>query len=452
MMRSMTLAFAPACAMAAVSVLLLVLVPGAAGAQEATTLTELIGEARAGNPEIAAANRLAEAAAARVPQAGALEDPMLSAGLMYVPVPSFDLQRDGMTMGSVQIGQRLPAPGTRGAREAIARQNHQAAERSAEEVELEVVERLKGAYYELLFVDRAQDVLTRNRSLVADLAEVATARFAVGRTPQQDVLRAQTEVTRIEEQIAGVRARRVAAAAEINALLQRPIAQAVDPVYPDGVRTLALAAPAPGAFTAAALDGGLGGEFPSLGQLREDALRQRPMLLAHVHRIAAAREGVRLAERQRVPDVDLMLGYGTRWGRGDMVSATVSLPLPIFASRKQRQAVTEAERELAADELLHHQMVAELEADIATRYAALVRTREQILLLNEGVIPQAGATIESATAAYQAGSVEFASLLEAQATLFRNEIELARRMADFGRELAALERAVGVELTVEVAQ
>lgn len=428
----------------------LALIPAVGYAQEPAILAELVAEARAANPEIAAARRLAGAAAARVPQAGALPDPMLAVGLMYVPVPSFALGQDGMTMGSVQIGQRLPAPGTRGAREAVARQNLHAAKRESEEVELSVVTRLKDAYYELLFVDRALAVLDRNWSLVVDLAEVARARFAVGRTPQQDVLRAQTEVTRLEEQVAGIHARRVAVVAEINALLNRPATAPLDPVYPDAVRTLALARPGPGAFTAAALDGGLGDHLPSLAELQAAAVRARPMLLAHVHRIEAGREGVRLAERARFPDVDVMLGYGTRRDRQNMLTAMVSVPLGVFAGRKQRQAVIEAEEELAAEELRHHQMVAEIHADVATRFAALVRTREQILLLTEGVIPQARATIESAAAAYQAGRVEFASLIEAQATLFRNEIELARRLADFGRELAALERAAGVDLMMEV--
>lgn len=421
-------------------------VPAVTHAQDPTPLAELVAEARATNPEIAAAHRLAHAAAARVPQAGALPDPMLSAGLMFVPVPSFDFNRDGMTMGSVQVGQRLPAAGTRGAREAVARQNLHVVERQADEVELAVVTRLKNGYFELLFVDRALDVVARNRSLVVDLAEVARARFAVGRTPQQDVLRAQTEVTRLEEQVAGIRARRVETVAEINALLNRSPTAALGPVYPDEVRALALARPRPGAFTAAALQGGLGEDLPSLAELQEVAVRNRPMLLAHVHRIEAGREAVRLADRERFPDVDVMLGYGARRDRSDMLTAMVSVPLPVFAGRKQRQAVIEAEQEVAADELRHYQMVAAIQADVASRYAALVRTREQILLLNEGVVPQARATIESAAAAYQAGRVEFATLIEAQATLFRTEIELARRMADFGRELAALEHATGVEL------
>ena len=426
------------------------LAPPTLAAQEPAGLEELLEEARARNPELAAAERLTEAAAARIPQAGALPDPVLSTGLMNVPIDGFDLRQDGMTMGSVQLGQRIPAPGTRGAREAVAVERYRAAEQEAEEVELAVLARLKAAYFELLFVDRALQVLTRNRALIVDLADVATARFAVGRTPQQDVLRAQTEVTRLEEQLAGLAARRLAALAEINAILQRPPTAPIAPEYPEPVLSLALAAPAPGAFTSAALDGGLGEGLPSLQELQEQAVQSRPMILAHVHRIEARRGAVRLAKRQRFPDMDVMLGYATRWDRSDMITGMISVPLPIFSGRKQNQAVAEVEAELAADELQHHQMIAEIHAEVASLYAVLVRTREQILLLNEGVIPQARATIESATAAYQAGRVEFASLLEAQATLFRNEIELARRMADFGRDLAALELAAGVDLSWEV--
>lgn len=94
-------------------------------------------------------------------------------------------------------------------------------------------------------------------------------------------------------------------------------------------------------------------------------------------------------------------------------------------------------------------MVNRIRRDVAERYAALVQTRERIVLLSDGVIPQAGATVESSAVAYQAGRVEFLSLLEAQATLFRHEIDLAQRLADFGSELAALERVVGSELAWE---
>jgi outer membrane protein, heavy metal efflux system len=412
----------------------------------AVELPALVAEARARNPEIAAARRVADAAGARIPAAGALPDPVLSAGLMNAPT-DFRLADDEMAMATLQLTQMLPAPGTRSAREAIAREAYSFTEQRAAETEIAVVARLKTAYYELYFVERALDVLERNRGLLEDFAEIARGRFAVGATPQQDVLRAQTEVTRLDEQLAGLRARRTAAVGEINAILDRPAATDLTTVYPEALRTIVFAAPPPGAFTAAALEPALTAGFPTAAELESMALGQRPALRAQDHRVQQYRESLRLAERARFPDIEVMLGYG-RQGSGGMqrLSAMVAVPLPVFAPRKQRQAVIESQHALAAAEHERAALMSEVRAEIIVRLAEVVRIREQVLLLADGVIPQAQATITSAAAAYQTGTVEFLSLLDAQAMLFRNEIELGRQLADFGRAFAQLELAVGREL------
>lgn len=431
---------------------MLLAMPAGLSAQEAPAadLAALVAEARSNNPEIQSALRLADAAAARVPQAGAPPDPTLSAGIMWVPVSSLSLTSEQMTMGSIDLFQRIPALGTLSRREAMAQQAHEAAIQDAAEAEVDVVTRLKGAYYDLLFANQAIEVLERNHAILVDFAGIARTGFAVGRAPQQDVLRAQTEISRLDEQTAGLRARRSAALAELNEILQRPSLAPIEPTYPEPVRRLALSSPPDVAFTAASLDGGLGNGFPSLEELQAQAVRARPMLRAHEHRIEEQYEGVRLAERERWPDLGVMLSYAPRFGgRSDLVTAMFSVDLPVFAGRKQKQAVVEAEQELAASELQHHEMVNQIRRDVAERYAELIQTRERILLLSDGVLPQAGATVESSTVAYQAGQVEFLSLLEAQAVLFRHEIDLAQQLADFGRELAGLERAVGSELEWE---
>lgn len=426
----------------------LVVVAGTAQAQRADrhSLASVLEEARAGNAEIQAARRMVEAASRRIPQAGSLPDPVLSAGLMNVPARRFDLRADEMTMATLQLGQRIPAPGTRRARTAMALQSRDAAEWYARETELNVLTRLKAAYYEIHFLDEALEVLRRNRALLVDVAQVARGRLAVGQAPQQDVLRAQTEITRMDEQASGIHARREAALAEANAILQRSPSAPLPTAFPAEVRVLASAVPPAGAFTAAALDGAFAHGFPTLAELQERAIRERPMLREHESRIAESQAALRLAQRERLPEIDVMLGYGVRWGMPDMVSVGVAVPLPIFAARKQRMAVAEAEHELSAMELGHRQMVAEIRADVTARYAELVRTREQIVLLSQGVIPQARATIESAAAAYRAGRVEFLSLLDAQSALFRTEIELSRQLSYFGRAIAELERAAGIEL------
>jgi outer membrane protein, heavy metal efflux system len=127
----------------------------------------------------------------------------------------------------------------------------------------------------------------------------------------------------------------------------------------------------------------------------------------------------------------------------------VAVPLPIFAARKQRLVVAESLHELAAAEHERRSISHDVHAEVAARFAEAVRVREQIALLTDGVIPQAQATIASAAAAYQAGRIEFLGLLDAQAMLFRNEIELGRQLADFGRAIAQLELAVGRDLILE---
>jgi outer membrane protein, heavy metal efflux system len=444
---------------------MLILAPGASTAQEAAPaplpfpegsawaepddpvrLDELVALARGRNPAIRAARHRAAAAEAQVPQAGALPDPTLSAGLMYLPLPDLDLSAEGMTMFSFQVSQRIPVPGSRALREAEAEALHRAALREVEELELQVVARLKAAYHELVFAQETERILERNRALLEDLASVAEGRLAVGGVPQQDVLRAQTEVTRIDEQLAGLDARRTAALAEINAILDRDPLQPVTPAYPRELRRVATAIPPAGAFTAASLEGGLGSGLPSLGELQAELLRSRPSLLAHIERIEAMEQRRARAERERWPDLGWMVAYSPRSGRRDMLGLGLSVDLPLFRGRKQDQAVAEAVERVADHEVQHHEMVAELRSEVAARYNTLVRTRERILLVAEGVIPQARATVESATGAYQAGRVEFSGLLEAQATLFRNEIELVRLLADFGSELAALEAVVGIEI------
>ena len=57
-------------------------------------LAALVSEALANNPEIAAARSELDAARQRVGPAGALEDPMLEAGIINAPLDSLSLRRE----------------------------------------------------------------------------------------------------------------------------------------------------------------------------------------------------------------------------------------------------------------------------------------------------------------------------------------------------------------------
>lgn len=422
-----------------------------APAQEAapTDLAAAVARARAANPDISAAERRVAAAAARAEAAGALPDPRLAVGLTNALVSDPLSSDDFMTMRMVQLGTMLPWPGKLDREAEAARGRLAAARADREAVERRVVAEVRRAWFELWFVDRALEVVRDNHALLVDFVDVTEVRYGVGTGAQQDVLRARVEATRLGDEALDLERRREATAAELNALLDRP-AEASIPAPEMPERIARLAVPEPGTevrFSAAALGDSrdASGPVPALETLQRAGTGD-PRVRALEARIAAARAEARRADLAALPDFDLMVGYGQRSGREDMVSVMVSAPLPLFKGNKQDPLAEAAESEVAALEAERAATVGRIRSEVVTLRAALVRTRERIALLREGVLPQARASLESAVAGYPVATVDFLTLLDNQATLFRHELDERRLLADFGRDLAALERVVGEEV------
>ncbi|MGH7576868.1 MAG: TolC family protein [Longimicrobiales bacterium] len=432
--------------------------PGGLAAQETPpdpSLASLLAEAQARNPELLAATKSAESAGARVPQAGALPDPVLGVGLINFPYAEPSFRREMMTMANVQLGEEFPFPGKLRLREDVARFQAQAAEWETERVRQKVLTEVKAAYYEIYFVDRALEITGQNETLVADFARLTSAKYAVGTGVQPDVLKAQVEQTRLDDQLVALREQRTSAVAQVNALLSRPTDTPLPSTrLPEGVQVAALAeGEGEVTFTSASLAKVVPNArnipapgIPSVAELQRLALEHNPMIQAHVRRIAAQQHAVSLAEKAKLPDFDVTAAYSWRPAFTDFVSVMVSIPLPVFAGRKQDQAVAEQVATLAEQQATHHAMVNDVNGEIAALAAELQRARDQLVLLNDGILPQARTSLASSTASYQVGQVDFLALLDAQVTLYRHELEYHRLLADFATNLAALERAAGTEV------
>lgn len=412
-------------------------------------LEVLVQEALATHPEVRSAMHRSEAAQARVLPETALPDPVLSGGFTNVPVTDPGLSADPMSMVMIRLEQRLPARGLRAAREAVARAEAEAEAAAVDRIRWSVATRLREAYFELLLVDQAVEVHHRTHAALEALARSAETAFAQGLAPQADVLRAHTELAGIAEHLSELRQRRAAALAELNTLLGRETRAPIHPVVPERLQTLIEADPDPGFLAASVMAAELGGGFPTLSTLEDRAVRTRPELTVARHQVEAARSREHAAVRDRRPGVTLMGEYGARSGRPDFVSFGVAVELPLFRGRRQDQVVREAREDMGASEMRFQTAVRDVRREVAEAHADLVRTRERILLLDESVIPQARATVESRTALYGSGDGDFTSLMQAQAILYRSEIERAHLTSEAGRKLARLEQATASMLIRE---
>ncbi|MGH7719820.1 MAG: TolC family protein, partial [Gemmatimonadaceae bacterium] len=162
--------------------------------------------------------------------------------------------------------------------------------------------------------------------------------------------------------------------------------------------------------------------------------------------IAAQAARAELARKEYLPDFDLSIQYGQRNSRPDMMSAMVSIPLPLRKRGRQDAYVAEARADLAALDAERRARQNEVRAEVAQLHSELERDRAQLALYVTSILPQGRASLASATASYQVGRVEFLRVLDDQATLFNYETEYFRVLSDLARTLAELERIVGQEV------
>jgi outer membrane protein TolC len=389
------------------------------------TLAAAVRMAQVANPMLRAARASANAAGERIGPAGALPDPQLQFGLMNRMASDFSNTLDPMTMNQVQLMQMLPWPGKLGGAKRAARHTAAATRADADEQERMLAARVRMAYYQVAYADRALEVMGRTRELLRNFLDVSTTMYAVGSAVQQDVLRAQVEVARMGEEITRMGQERVAMAARLNALLGR---SALSPIP-------GLALPETDA-----------GELPAVDSLVAWALAQRPALVAGAERVAAADASLSAVRRELYPDFTVGIQYQQRPQFPTMVSLMVGITVPLFAGARQLPMRREmaAMREMASAELVNQQN--ETVAQLIETRARAVQDQNLIRLYRASIVPQARAAVQASLSSYRVGRVTFMTLVDNQMTVNRYETETYRLLADYRQAVGELEALVGREV------
>ncbi|MCC2681255.1 MAG: Outer rane efflux protein [Nitrosospira multiformis] len=391
------------------------------------TLTTLIAEALENNPEIRAALREREAAQQRISPAEALEDPVLEAGVINAPLASSTFNREDMTMKMIGLSQRFPFPGKRGLRKDVAARDAEAIEYGYQETINRVVRDIKVSYLDLSLTLEMTRLVEKNKLILEELLHIAEDHYAVGRGNQADVLKAQTQVSGMANELLKLARERPVIEAELTRALGR-------------VGNKPLPVPAPPQLREETL---------SLESLLEGALTQRPQLLALQSLVARNDKALELTRKNYYPDFDVRMSYGQRDNmldnsrRPDMVSLTVAMNLPVWGASKlePREAESLAMRDqaLSTYEAQRNEVGARLRQQAALAEQSLKSAR----LYQTAILPQARLTVESTLAAYRVNRVDFMTLLDSQMTVFNSEISLATTIASYNKALAEIDLLTG---------
>ncbi len=399
--------------------------PAPTGSTDRLTLDELIQEALENNPAVQSAARRVEAFRRRVPQARALPDPKVSVGWMGNLKPFGVMRQDPSSFRSVTATQELPFPGKLKLRGQMADREAQAAWWDYEEVRRRVVAQVKVAYYDYFYYQKAIEITRKNQNLLESLARIAEVRYQVGEGIQQDVLRAQVELSRIRQRLTLLEQQRDTARARINSLLNRA------PEAP---------LPAPAPFEAAEL----GYELEALYQMAREndpGLQREDRLIEH------SQVAVNLARREYYPDLRVGYMYQNRPTLREMHGFTFTINIPVFYRSKQQEGVREATQGLLAARRSRENRETMLYFEVKEQYLAVRAAEELARLYSRAIVPQSSLALDSAMAAYQVGQLDFLTVLDSYILVLDYEISYYRELTNFQIALARLEPLVGAELT-----
>ena len=395
-----------------------------ATSQSQGQLWDLVAALESANPEIDAARREIEMRAARVKPAGAPPDPVVSAGFMggFTAVPFFPPSSNPDAWREFSLSQELPYPGKLSLRSRIAAVDTEVARFAADDVRLERIAELKSLYMDYRLGDRSLAIVRRNRVRLQQMARVTEARFSVGQGAQQDVVKAQLELTLLTERETAIERQLSVLRARLNQLLNRAPQDPLDPALVFDVQPLAE-------------------DVPALLRLADE---RYPALKRDEQIVERNQQALALARKEILPDFGARLSFqkyaaGMPWMYGFEVMAN----LPIFASRKQRQMVAEATSGVAVSRSMRQATLIAAAGRIGDQVAVVTSTRRLIRLYEDSVLPQARLALDASLAAYETGSVDFLTLLTNFTTILEYELALEEQQAALFRALADLEPVTG---------
>jgi len=405
-----------------------------AGAQAQTdpnspqTLGDYLRIATQNNPQVKAAFHGWRQAVEQIPQARTLDDPKFSYQVEGVENYGTSAQQTFL------LTQMFPWFGVLDAREEEASSLSKAARKSYESALLSLARDVKAAFFTFHYLARSVEITRDNVSLVRHFEQVARGRYAAGAAAHPDVIRSQIEVAMLEDRLGGLEQLRPAVVAKLNAILNRPAESPLDWPRPEPYAAVTV-------------------EF---APLFAGMLKQNPDLIALEHRIAAMRSRETLAESKSKPTFELGFGFkdlpepsssmGSAGSSDDPLMAMISISLPIWSdSYAAARRAARAERLQVVHEKI--QLENTLGSQIKQALYELQDADRRIVLYRDTVLPKAQEMLVSSETAYQAGTIDFLSLIDAQRSILQFRLEYEELTANSGKSLAELEMLAGGSLT-----
>lgn len=398
---------------------------------EIKTIEQAIQLALDHNPAIQARKSAWEVALQEIPLAGEWPEPSVTLVQFIEPVET----RNGPQNQQIGVNQMLPIWGTIGLKKSISTQKAQKAKQDFEAAKIQVISQVKSAWADLYWLDRSLQILDRYQEVLGTFQNIARVRYSTGKGMQTSILKAQLEISQLEEKSLNFRKMRQTMAHKLNGLINRTIDAPIQPVD-----TLALPDYRMDETTLLSM----------LNDHRQDLLGLRALMEAN-------RSMIRLQAKKNLPMIGVGVNYitigtpsiamGAPKPAGDALAVMAKLELPLwFGANKAR--VEQAKLGLATVQYRFADQRNMAESDVRSAHFKVLEDKKSLALYRTRLIPQAAQTLNSALSAYKTGSIGFLDLLDAERMIVQLKLNYSKEQANYYKQIADLEKAIGTQLNL----
>jgi outer membrane protein, heavy metal efflux system len=390
-----------------------------------TTLSQLLGEAAANNPQISAADHGARAARQMVPQITTLPDPKFTYQQFSVgsPKPFAGYTNSNFSYIGLGASQELPYWGKLRLRGRVAERDANTKQAEVEVTKTAIADAIKADYLQLAYLQQTLGILRQNETVIDQLIQDATAHYKVGEGMQQDVLQAQINRTKVVREITMHHQEMGQIQAHLKGLLNR------DQTSPDIVTEDLIESPLK--RTSDELLALVRGNNPEV-QVDASAIRKQDAQLAS-------------AKREGKPDFDVGYMYqNTDRKYRDYYMFTFDIRFP----RKERvnAEIAESQEQLIQSQKTLDAHLQQQLAEVQQGYVKATSDEELLKEYREGLIPQSDAAYRATLSAYASNREQFIHVLSYFTDLLNLKLEYAQTLMDHETALAHLESLTGATL------
>jgi outer membrane protein, heavy metal efflux system len=341
--------------------------------------------------------------------------------------------RVGPQNKSYSINQKFPFPDKLWIRKNKAFKASEEAFYDFNKRRLDLINRIIDAYYEYAYLSKAVLLMKENIKLLKNFESVAQAKYKSGLVQNQDLLKVQVELGKLENELLSLEDLRLPLIARLNALLYLP----KDNILPWPDETLE--------------DVVMEHKYEEINGLYDELTKNNPELLSLTENIEKNKDTLKLAKRDYFPDFTVgvttidtgdALSPNTVDSGKDPLMVMFSVNVPIWFNRLNA-GVREAKASLKASESLLENKQNELLSRLALVHYKLRDALRQSYLYKDALLPKAAQTLNATQSGYEGGKVDFLSLIDAQRVLLDFQLAYYRQNTGFYQRLAELKSLLG---------